>query len=41
LLPRHRKSGRPAQVRRAEWEMLINRDFEALAAENYMARWNR
>jgi flagellar export protein FliJ len=29
------------QVRRAEWEMLINRDFEALATENYLARWNR
>ena len=29
------------QVRRAEWEMLINREFEALAAENHLARWNR
>jgi hypothetical protein len=28
-------------VRRAEWEMLINREFEALAAENHLARWNR
>jgi|SRR5579863_1343597 len=29
------------QVRRAEWERLIDREFEALAAENHLARWKR
>jgi len=27
------------QVRRAEWESAVNREFEALAAETYLARW--
>ncbi len=27
------------QVRRAEWETAVNREFEALAAESYLARW--
>jgi len=27
------------QVRRAEWEAAVDRDFEALAAESYLARW--
>jgi flagellar export protein FliJ len=27
------------QVRRAEWETAVNREFEALAAETYLARW--
>ena len=29
------------QARRAEWEADVNREFEALAAENHLARWNR
>ena len=27
------------QVRRAEWETAVDREFEALAAESYLARW--
>jgi flagellar export protein FliJ len=27
------------QVRRAEWETAVNREFEDLAAETYLARW--
>jgi flagellar export protein FliJ len=27
------------QVRHAEWESAVNREFEALAAETYLARW--
>ncbi len=27
------------QVRRAEWETAVDREFEALAAETYLARW--
>ena len=27
------------QVRRAEWESAVNREFEALAAETYLAQW--
>lgn len=27
------------QVRRSEWETAVNREFEALAAETYLARW--
>ncbi len=27
------------QARRAEWETAVNREFEALAAETYLARW--
>src|SRR5690348_6134641 len=27
------------QVRRAEWESAVNREFESLAAETYLARW--
>ena len=27
------------QVRRAEWESAVDREFEALAAESYLARW--
>jgi flagellar export protein FliJ len=33
LLERLRK------VRRAEWELAVNREFEALATETYLARW--
>ncbi len=28
------------QVRRAEWEAAVNREFETLAAETYLARWS-
>ena len=27
------------QLRRAEWEIAVDREFEALAAEAYLARW--
>jgi flagellar export protein FliJ len=27
------------QVRRAEWESAVDREYEALAAETYLARW--
>src|SRR5205814_3174698 len=27
------------QVRRKDWEEAVNREFEALAAETYLARW--
>jgi hypothetical protein len=27
------------QARRAEWESAVDREFEALAAESYLARW--
>jgi len=27
------------QVRRAEWETAVNREFEMLAAETYLAQW--
>lgn len=27
------------QVRRAEWESAVDREFESLAAETYLARW--
>lgn len=27
------------QARRAEWESAVNREFEALAAETYLAQW--
>jgi hypothetical protein len=27
------------QVRRAAWEAAVDREFEALAAETYLARW--
>jgi len=27
------------QVRRAEWESAVNREFEALATETYLAQW--
>lgn len=27
------------QVRRTEWEAAVDREFEALAAESYLARW--
>jgi flagellar biosynthesis chaperone FliJ len=27
------------QVRRAEWEAAVDREFEALAAESYLAQW--
>jgi flagellar export protein FliJ len=27
------------QVRRAEWETAVDREFEALAAETYLAKW--
>jgi hypothetical protein len=26
-------------LRRAEWEIAVDREFEALAAEAYLARW--
>ena len=29
------------QTRRAEWEMASNRELDALATENHLARWNR
>lgn len=29
------------ESRHAEWEALVNREFEALAAETYLARWER
>ena len=28
------------QLRRAEWEIAVDREFEALAAEAYLARWS-
>jgi hypothetical protein len=27
------------QARRAEWESAVNHEFEALAAETYLAQW--
>lgn len=35
----HRLLEKLRQVRRAEWETAVNREFEALAAETYLAQW--
>jgi flagellar export protein FliJ len=35
----HRLLEKLRQVRRAEWESAVNREFEALAAETYLAQW--
>jgi len=35
----HRLLEKLRQVRRAEWESSVNREFEALAAETYLAQW--
>jgi flagellar export protein FliJ len=35
----HRLLEKLRQVRRAEWEAAVDREFEALAAETYLAQW--
>jgi len=35
----HRLLEKLRQVRRAEWESAVDREFEALAAETYLAQW--
>ncbi len=35
----HRLLEKLRQVRRAEWETAVDREFEALAAETYLAQW--
>ena len=35
----HRLLEKLRQVRRAEWELAVDREFEALAAETYLAQW--
>ena len=35
----HRLLEKLRQVRRAEWEITVNREFEALATETYLAQW--
>ena len=35
----HRLLEKLRQARRAEWEAAVDREFEALAAEAYLARW--
>lgn len=35
----HRLLEKLREVRRAEWESAVNREFEALAAETYLAQW--
>ena len=35
----HRLLEKLRQTRHAEWETAVNREFEALSAENYLARW--
>lgn len=36
---KHRLLEKLRQVRRAEWETAVDREFEALAAETYLAQW--
>lgn len=36
----HRLLEKLRQVRKAEWELAVDREFEALAAETYLAQWN-
>ncbi len=35
----HRLLEKLRQIRRAEWEAAVNREFDALAAETYLAQW--
>jgi flagellar export protein FliJ len=35
----HRLLEKLREVRRTEWESAVNREFEALAAETYLAQW--
>ena len=35
----HRLLEKLRQVRQAEWEAAVNREFETLAAETYLAGW--
>jgi flagellar export protein FliJ len=35
----HRLLEKLRQLRRAEWEAAVDREFEALAAETYLAQW--
>ncbi len=36
---KHRLLEKLRQVRRSEWETAVDREFEALAAETYLAQW--